>query len=167
MSVLARIGDGVTNFFGRTRPPLGTGWIPDRPDPRDHKWQPSDELLRSLGSQVDLRSQDGPIFHQQSLGSCSANCWTGMFMFVHKKQYGETFQGSRLQLYLDERKMRGTPNSDSGAEMREGAKCLATIGVCPEDMWPYDISRFKENPPPECYTEAAKHKIARYMNVDQ
>jgi C1A family cysteine protease len=167
MSVLARIVDGVTNLFGRRRPQFGTGWIPGQPDENDEKFMPTAEDLDGLASSVDLRSDDGQIFNQESLGSCSANCWSGLYMFAHKKQYGDTFIGSRLQLYLEERKLHGTPNSDSGAEMREGAKVLATLGVCPETMWPYDISRFKENPPPECYTEAAKHKLVRYMTVQQ
>ena len=42
-----------------------------------------------------------------------------------------------------------------------------TYGVCPEEMWPYDISRFAERPPESCWTEAQKHLLTEYMAVDQ
>ena len=32
---------------------------------------------------------------------------------------------------------------DSGAQIRDGIKSVATQGVCPEDEWPYD-----DTPPP-------------------
>ena len=139
----------------------------DSIDARDHRYVPSAEALKSLASGVDLRSQDGPIFDQGQLGSCTANGWLGLFMFVCKKMFGDTFLGSRLQLYYDSRVAEGTPNDDAGAEVRTGGKCLAEIGVAPENVWEYDISRFAEKPPAEVYTAAKDHMVVEYMRVDQ
>jgi C1A family cysteine protease len=167
MSLIARIVDKFAGTIGWSSEPRSYGWLKDPVDPRDQKYVPSPDVLKALATSVDMRPQDGPIFNQGSLGSCTANGWLGLFMFIHKKQYGDTYVGSRLQLYLDERKLNGNQNSDTGAYVRDGAKCLASIGVCPETMWPYDISKFSQDPPPECYTEAAKNKIVTYLSLTQ
>ncbi len=170
MSIIARIVDSLAAALRLRTAKRKYGWRRSTPDARDHKYVPSAQALAEVkdGSAApDLRSADGPIFDQGQLGSCTANCWLGMFMFATKKLFGETFLGSRLQLYLDERKLNGNVDTDSGAEMRDGAKCLATIGVCPESMRPYDVSRYTVQPSADCYTEAAKRKIVQYMNVAQ
>jgi hypothetical protein len=51
---------------------------------------------------------------------------------------------ARLQLYYDERKAEGSVSSDSGAEIRDGIKCAAKIGVGHERLWPYDIANSRE-----------------------
>lgn len=72
---------------------------------------------------------------------------------------------SRLQLYFDERKVEGTTRDDAGAEIRDGVKCAATIGVGPETDWPYDITKFKIRPPAQCYTDAKAHEALVYERV--
>jgi C1A family cysteine protease len=139
----------------------------DPKDTRDHRYVPKDEVLHALPGKVDMRSQDGPVFDQGQLGSCTANGWLGLFMFVCKKLFGDTFFGSRLQLYYDERAEDGTTGDDAGAYVRDGAKCLAEKGVCKESTWPYDISRFAEKPSDDCYKEALSNRIVEYMRVDQ
>ena len=34
--------------------------------------------------------------------------------------------------------MEGTTGTDSGAQIRDGVKSVATLGVCPETEWPYN-----------------------------
>src|SRR5262245_11099232 len=133
--LVALLTGRVKRHYGRKRDPK---------DARDHIYVPKAEVLSSLPGGVDMRSQDGPIFDQGQLGSCTANGWLGLFMFVCMKLFKDTFVGSRLQLYFDERDLEGTPGEDSGAYVRDGAKCLANIGVCPESKWQYDISRYAE-----------------------
>jgi len=63
--------------------------------------------------------------------------------------------------------MEGTVDSDSGAYIRDGIKSINHEGACPEDMWPYDIGKFRDKPTPPYYTEAAKHKAVWYQRVSQ
>jgi C1A family cysteine protease len=73
---------------------------------------------------------------------------------------------SRLFVYYNERVMEGTVNSDAGAQIRDGVKSVATLGVCPETEWPYDINKFTEKPTPACYTDAAKCEAVGYQRLD-
>jgi len=156
----------VSMLTGRTKRFYGRK-LRDPKDARDHIYVPKDEVLKSLTKGVDLRSQDGPIFDQGQLGSCTANGWLGLFMFVAIKLFKNTFLGSRLQLYYDERVLNGTPTEDSGAYVRDGAKCLADTGVCSEQTCPYDISNFADKPSDAAYAEAANNKIVEYMRIQQ
>jgi C1A family cysteine protease len=61
--------------------------------------------------------------------------------------------------------MEGTIDSDSGAYIRDGIKSVNHQGACPEDMWVYDIGKFRDKPTDNCYIEAAKHKAVQYQRV--
>ena len=52
----------------------------------------------------------------------------------------QDFRLSRQFLYANERIMEGTLDQDAGAEIRDGAKVLATIRIPPENIWPYGQS---------------------------
>lgn len=90
-----------------------------------------------------------------------------MDQFVRMKQGLDGFPISRLLLYYNERAMEGTVNEDAGAEIRSGMKSVAKQGVCPEDLWPYDIKKFTKKPPRTAYRRALKHQTVRYMRVAQ
>ena len=46
---------------------------------------------------------------------------------------------SRLFIYYNaERAMEGTTGTDSGAQIRDRVKSVATLGVCPETELPYN-----------------------------
>jgi C1A family cysteine protease len=72
---------------------------------------------------------------------------------------------SRLQLYYDERKIEGSVYSDSGAEIRDGIKSAAKVGVGPEALWPYKISKFKVRPPQKVYDAAIAFNALKYERV--
>jgi len=141
------------------------GYIPDQLDFRDFKFE---NKLRStqLPAKVDLRPQDCPIFDQGNLGSCTANAIISAFDFDRKKQGIYTTPGSRLFLYYQERVIEGTTAYDSGAQLRDGIKSLATWGECSEQTYPYDIARFKRKPTKAAYAEATAHKLKNYYSVD-
>ena len=73
---------------------------------------------------------------------------------------------SRLFIYYNERAIENSVGSDSGAEIRDGIKTLATQGCCPETEWPYIISKFTQKPVANCYTDAKKHIIQSYYRVN-
>jgi C1A family cysteine protease len=143
------------------------GWIPDIPDARDFMFSAPEAVLRSMPASVDLRSQCPPVYDQGQLGSCTANAIGGAFEFMQLKEGLEDFMPSRLFIYYNERKIEGTVGEDSGAMIRDGIKSVNKIGVCLEDMWPYDIARFTEEPPAEAYTGAKAHQVTVYRRVLQ
>jgi C1A family cysteine protease len=39
------------------------------------------------------------------------------------------------------------------------------LGVCSEKIWPYNIARFTQKPPPACYKAAADHQVISYHRI--
>lgn len=144
------------------------GWRPDTPDHRDRYIVP-DNLHKIDGiPQVDLRNLCPGIYNQGKLGSCTANAIAGMYEFDEIKQdTNNLFIPSRLFIYYNERNMEDTVKYDSGAQIRDGMKSINKLGVCPETMWPYDITKFTEKPTDECYEMAEKHTAIKYHRVLQ
>jgi len=146
----------------------GLGWIPDLPDQRDHLYAAPVERLTQLPPSADLRPQCPPVYDQGQLGSCTANSIGAAIQFERMKQNLQpNFFPSRLFIYYNERDIEHTVNSDSGAQIRDGIKSVAKQGVCPEDEWPYDISKFADKPSDQCYQDAAAHKAVTYQRVVQ
>jgi C1A family cysteine protease len=144
------------------------GWIPDLPDQRDHLYAAPVEALAALPPSVDLRPACPSVYDQGQLGSCTANAVAAAIQFDQMKQKLTTiFAPSRLFIYYSERVMEGTVNSDSGAMIRDGVKSVAKQGDCPEDKWPYDISKFQDKPTAQCYQVAAQHKAILYERLVQ
>lgn len=74
-------------------------------------------------------------------------------------------QVSRLFEYYATRKIEGTVNEDSGATIRDTIKAGAQYGIIDEALWPYDISKYAENPPTTIWTAATSHKITSYHAI--
>ena len=142
------------------------GWAPDLPDQRDHLYSAPQPVLAKMPAKKDLRSGCPPVYDQGQLGSCTANAISGAIQFDQKKQKVKVFVPSRLFIYYNERDMEGTVNSDAGAQIRDGVKSVANLGVCPEIEWPYDINKFANKPTPKCYTDAKKCQAVGYQRLD-
>ena len=145
-----------------------TGWVRDFPDARDKKYQKVGMLKAALlPPSVDLRPNCPEIYDQSSLGSCTANGVGACHQFEQMKQkLADAFIPSRLFIYFNERTMEGSVDQDSGAQIRDGIKTVASQGICPETMWPYDISKFAVKPPQPCYDTAMGHKAIQYLSID-
>jgi len=144
------------------------GWIPDIPDHRDHLYAAPVVNLAALPASVDLRSQCPPVYDQGQLGSCTGNGIAGAIQFERMKlKLAPDFVPSRLFIYYSERVIEHTVNTDSGAMIRDGIKSVAKQGVCPENVWPYDIAKFADKPSAPCYEEALKHKVVQYQRLVQ
>lgn len=142
------------------------GWIPDLPDQRDFQYAAPPELIGALPASADLTSACPPVYDQSQLGSCTANAIAGALEFDQMKQnLSPVFVPSRLFIYYNERVIEGTVNTDSGAQLRDGMKSVGTQGVCSEDMWPYNIANFQEQPTNDCYQSALQHKAILYRRV--
>ena len=117
---------------------------------------------------VDLRSTCPAVYNQDKLGSCTANAIAAAYEYDDIKQNEkDVFIPSRLFIYYNERKIEGSINTDSGAKIRDGIKSISDDGVCSEDMWKYDITKFTECPTQECYDNAKNHKSIEYKRVVQ
>jgi C1A family cysteine protease len=149
----------------RTRHVQRYGWTPDLPDARDYLFSASESVLRALPSRVDLRDDCPPVYDQGQLGSCTANAIGAAFEYMQRKQALTDFMPSRLFVYYNERQVEGTVGQDSGAMIRDGIKSVNQLGVCPEDIWAYDITRFAEQPPAEAYTQAEDHQATVYQRI--
>jgi len=141
------------------------GWIADLPDHRDLMYAAPMQVLTALPPKTDLRAKCPPVYDQGQLGSCTANAIAAAVEFDLMKEKKNVFIPSRLFIYYNERVMEGTVDSDSGAQIRDGVKSVASKGDCPEKSWPYDINKFTEKPPQSCFKEAIKHKAVQYQRV--
>jgi C1A family cysteine protease len=154
------------------------GWKPDLPDQRDFNYAVPHVTAAALPAKVDLRP-NGPklVYDQGQIGSCTANAIAGAIEFEQIKQKLPEFTPSRLFIYYNERVMAGTsPSVDSGAQIRDGIKSVANVGVCKETTWPYSDVNKNPAPCPACpyakkpsaaaVKEAAKFKIKAYQRLN-
>jgi C1A family cysteine protease len=98
-----------------------------------------------------------PIYNQSTLGSCSANAICAAYCFDSLNNECN-FCPSRLYLYYKERKMENDIAEDKGAIISDGLNVIHSLGVCSEEKWPYDVSKFADQPPEICDVEAKNHK---------
>jgi C1A family cysteine protease len=143
------------------------GWVPDRPDQRDHLYAAPLTELKTLPPSVDLRPHCPPVYDQGQLGSCTANAIAAAIEFDLMKENKRVFAPSRLFIYYNERVIEHTVDSDSGAMIRDGIKSVSKQGDAPEKEWPYDISKFTVKPSAHVYSDAKKHRAVQYQRVAQ
>jgi C1A family cysteine protease len=143
------------------------GWIPDLPDHRDKQYEQLVPIVapEELPTSVDLRLRCTPVQDQGELGSCTANALAGNVDYLEKQKIKKVLDFSRLFIYYNERVIDHTVNSDSGAMLRDGIKTLAKLGVCPESEWPYDVSKFTQQPSAKDYADALNYRITAYYRI--
>jgi len=162
------------------RKTAGYGWVPDLPDARDYVYGAPAIALAALPPSADLRPGCPPVYNQGRIGSCTANAIAGAFEFEVKKQGLTDFMPSRLFIYYNERNIEGHVQFDSGAQIRDGVKSVANLGVCSETEWPYDDTpapseggafppgaKEAQQPPPQCYQDALNNRVTTYSRVVQ
>lgn len=143
-------------------------WKRDTPSDQDVYHNFTIGKLHDSIKVIDLRDKFSPVYNQGKLGSCTANGIAGAYEFDEMKQNEEkVFVPSRLFIYYNERKVNNTIGKDSGASIRDSVMEIVNVGVCPESLWPYDITKYKDCPPQECYDDAIKHKCIEYKRVNQ
>ena len=139
------------------------GWKPSLPDLRDHI---ADASELAVLDEVDPRADLPDVFDQGQLGSCTANAVAAAVQYDAKLNGADPGFLSRLWIYYYERKLEGSPaDQDTGAFGRDGFKVCNTLGVPLEQDWPYDITKFSQDPPAGLAAEAAGHRISNYRAV--
>ena len=133
------------------------------PSPRDFRTAFKDTPVPDM---VDLRPNCTAVENQGQIGSCTSNATVGALEYHFKRRDGDSDDFSRLFVYYNARRMRGTIMQDSGAYIRDAMASVLAFGACSERTWPYDPLRFALEPPPEAYDEGLKNEPLQYARVD-
>lgn len=141
-----------------------------RPDPPDQRDIPFSTFVGIIGTvqdldHVDFRSKCSTVEDQSSSSSCVANAVVGGLELLENTQGSSFIDLSRLFLYYNARAALGETAQDSGTYIRLAMQCLTAQGVCPESMWPFDLSRLTVRPTWKSYREAYGHKIRAFYRI--
>lgn len=148
-----------------TPPPVSVPkfhWVPDKVDPRDYKYAVTNKVQ---SNKVDLRIYCSSIENQGNLGSCTGQAVAGAIELLYKRE-NKFKDVSRLYIYYYERLLMGTVNYDSGAYIRDGIKATSKYGASLENLWPYDISKFRNKPSNNAITDGSRRKVTLYQRID-
>lgn len=148
-----------------TRTVKGYGWRPDLPDIRDYCFAAPTYRVRS---HADLRTSPfmPTVWDQKQEGSCTAHAVGACFAFAHAAAHLPPFMPSRNFIYLQERTLEGDIAQDDGAQIRDGMKACATVGVPRETLYPYNAKHFSAKPSASAMKDAALHKASVYRRID-
>lgn len=149
----------------KIRDPKKYGWIPQLPDARDIPYKTT--MGPQLPPMVNLQPLVSRVYDQGQLGSCTSNAINQAMMIGLAIEKQQVINPSRLFLYYNERVIEGDPGQDNGAVIRDGMKSANVQGVCLDEIWPYDISKFAVQPPVLCYKKALENTISQYLAVQQ
>ncbi len=175
-------GGYETVLLGDEKRPVGTGWLPPKPDLRDYNQKHPEvaPLKKELGlartekvlkaampPAVDLRPWCSPVEDQGNLGSCTANAAVGVVEYLERRAFGNHIDGSRLFVYKATRNLLGV-TGDSGAWLRNTMGALRLCGVPPEKYWPYTDAdpEFDEEPTSFVYAVGDNYEAIRYFAHD-
>jgi len=120
----------------------------------------------AVPDRVDLRQFCTDVENQGQLGSCTANAAVGALEYHLKRRDGLSPDLSRLFVYYNARRLRGSVMMDSGAFIREAMASVMAFGACREEMWPYEPMLFMAEPPPQAYADAITYEALQYARVD-
>lgn len=135
--------------------------LPYVKDNRDHVYKLKSVQVSDV---IDLRENDSNVEDQGMLGSCVSNALCNAYEITVKKLYPNAFKElSRLFVYYHSRIFDDNLEDDLGSYIRDGLKSLKHYGVCAEELWPYNVEKFNEQPPPQCYLNASKRTITEYQ----
>ncbi len=156
----------------------GLGWQRDLPDIRDytpetkqieklfHKSKALKPPKAGIKKSKDLTAWCSPIEDQGSLGSCTANAGVGIIEYYERRAFGQHLDASRLFLYKVTRRLLHW-TGDTGAWLRTTMKAMVLFGIPPEEYYPYDITKFDNEPSAFSYAFAQNYQTINYYRLDR
>jgi len=145
------------------------GWKKEKHDSRDKKYAAIRhlEVGRILPKSVTLEEWCGPVLDQGSSSSCVGNSTSTAITFLRLKEADlPDWVASRMYIWYMTRKQEGTADEDEGCCIRNAIKITGKLGVPPEDLWPFNLTKYAEEPSDEVKAEALQHKTFNYYRVD-
>ena len=82
------------------------------------------------------------------------------------KSGGSHWTPSRLVIFYNAREKEHTIGYDVGASITDAVMDAASRGVCPEALWPYEIQKFRLQPPSATYLAASQHVAYNFFRFD-
>ena len=135
----------------------------------DETFQPKIDTY--IPESIDLRKGFRPIQNQGSQGSCLAHALTAVFEYAMKMNSNEELDLSEAFLYYNARKMDTTgdvsTNIDNGSRIKPAIESLGKYGLAQEKYCRYKENDYTSKPSEEAYTDAAKRKLLKALNVDR
>ena len=135
------------------------GWNRQSVDHRDFKYEMTNNIV--VPAEFYLPNVT-TIKEQLDLGCCTGFGICGAYEIQIKNP---PFL-SRLFVYYNERVIEDTVFEDSGANIRDGIKSIASQGIASNAMCPYIISNFTVKPSAKAYRNALNFKIGTYQSLD-
>ena len=149
---------------------LKTGYKPDPVDPRDKILDAPvlTEMAKAGVYGTDEHSivEHTPISNQGTLSSCVANAvCDALEVLIGVEDPSKVVQLSRLHCYWNARSYTQDTDKDEGTYIRNAIDSLRTLGVCPEDVWPYTPTNVFAQPPIRAYQKSIDNKIEAYYRI--
>ena len=146
------------------------GWLPDKPDIRDHKM-----TVHYVAGAADVPKAFlpgaekflPPIRDQGDQGSCGGHSMRSAVQYKVAAEGKGTDELSPRFIYYNARLIEGATNQDSGIEIRDAAKSVGKLGVSTEALCPYDPRVYAQRPSPTAYKEALSDLVTNYQRVPQ
>jgi C1A family cysteine protease len=123
-------------------------------------------LILEKNGILDLRKYCSPVEDQYLISSCAPNSTVGALEFLEIRNGIKYTDLSRMFIYYNARLMEGKELEDCGSYIRLAFGTLASIGVCTEEIWPYDTSAVYQRPSWKAYRDAYAHKIDAFYQID-
>ncbi len=164
-SVCPSCGQPAYTTGAGTGPSMGRrvdGALTSQPSAKDYIAKAD---LSSLPRRVDLREHCSAIEDQGQIGSCVACAVVGAMEYQMRKGGQAPLDLSRMFVYFNARRMRGTENADSGISVPEGLAAFLAFGAPPEAAWPYDATLLSKAPDQGVYQTASDHRPSEYARV--
>ncbi len=144
------------------------GYKPFKEDKRDYKLRTTNPTIyATLPPKVDLRSFVPEVLNQEDFNSCTANALSIAMRITRRIQNLPDMRTSRLFIYYNERLLEGDVDQDNGAELRDGAKVIASYGAPNEDIWQYVDTNLYLEPIKQAYETAVQNEAKTYLQVEQ
>lgn len=132
--------------------------------------------FRTSGTLVKLAASDSsstyiipeytPISDQLSLNSCAANATADAFEILKGlEDKNSVVQLSRLFVYWNARTYTHDTDKDDGTFIHNALDSLTRLGICEEDLWPYDVSHVYNQPPVLAYKQGNDNTINNFYQI--
>ncbi len=144
----------------KTTPALN--WKREPKDARDFRFAHSAMGVVTPNA-MSNRPLMSPPKNQSTLGCCVGEGSTSAVEYTHR-QWGDdpNFIGSELYCYWN---ARTDKNNDTGGYVRDSVKAMSKVGIASEQLWPFDVKKFRLRPPPASYADGSKRLISQYQRL--